>query len=136
MTISIPPAKLARTRDLRQWPDSRSHVPEAEARSLIGKLLHPCEDVRPGKSFVGRMLNQLGLPPFQQRQDKWQSNLAASRGAWASAGGRGRIRFGPEFHADVEFWRFIVAWGIRSSAGTLEAPLYSLASIVYTLVGP
>ena len=33
---------------------------------------------------------------------------------------------GPEFHADVEFWRFIVACGMRSSAGTLEAPLYSL----------
>ena len=93
---------------------------------MIGKLLHLCEVVRPGKCFVGRMLNQLGLPPYQRWQDKCQSKLAASRGARASAGGRGRIWLGPEFHADVEFWRLIVTWGMRSSAGTLEATLYSL----------
>ena len=40
MTISVPPAQLARTRDLRQWPASRSHATEAEVRSLIGTLLH------------------------------------------------------------------------------------------------
>ena len=68
---------------------------------MIGKLLHLCEVVRPGKCFVGRMLNQLGLPPYQRWQDKCQSKLAASRGARASAGGRGRISLGPEFHADV-----------------------------------
>ena len=33
---------------------------------------------------------------------------------------------GPEFHADVEFWPLTVAWGMWSSVGTLEAPLYSL----------
>ena len=67
------PAKLARTHDLlRQWPASRSHAPETEVRSLIGKLLHLCEVVRPGKFFVGRMLNQLGLPPSQRWQDMWQ----------------------------------------------------------------
>lgn len=127
MTISVPPAKLARTRDLLcQWPASRSHAPETEVRSLIGKLLHLCEVVRPGKFFVGRMLNQLGLPPSQRWQDKWQGKLATSRGARESAGGRGPIWLGPEFHADVEFWRLIVAWGMRSPAGTLEAPLYSL----------
>ena len=60
---------------------------------------------------MGRMLNQLGLPPSQRWQDKWQSKLAASRGARASAGGRGRIWLGLEFHADVEFWRLIVACG-------------------------
>ena len=114
MTISVTPAKL-----LRKWPASRSHASEAEVRSLIGKLLHLCEVVRPGKFFVGRMLNQLGLTPSQRWQDKWQSKLATSRGARASAGGGGCIWLGPEFHTDVEFWRLIVAWGMRSSTGTL-----------------
>ena len=84
MTISVTPAKL-----LRKWPASRSHASEAEVRSLIGKLLHLCEVVRPGRFFVGRMLDQLGLAPSQRWQDKWQSKLAASRGARASACGRG-----------------------------------------------
>ena len=127
MTISVPPAQLARTRDLfRQWPASRSHAPEAEVRSLIGKLSDLCEVIRPGKFTVGRMLNQLGLPPSQWWQDKWKSKLAANRGARASADGRGRISLGPEFHAEVEFWRLIAAWDMRPSAGTPEAPLYSL----------
>ena len=94
--------------------------------SLIGSLLHLREVVRPGKFFVDRMLNQLGLPPSQRWQHKWRSKVAASRGVQASARRRGGIWLGPEFHADVEFWRLIVAWGMRSSAGTLEAPLYSL----------
>ena len=66
----------------------QSHAGE-EVRSLIGKLLHLCEVVRPGRFFVGRMLDQLGLAPSQRWQDKWQSKLAASRGARASACGRG-----------------------------------------------
>lgn len=126
MTMSITPAKLARTRDLlRQWPASRSHAPEWEVRLLIGKLLHLCEVVRLGNFFVRRMLIQLGLPPSQQWQNKWQSKLAASRGAHASAGGQGHLWLGPEFHADVEFWRLIIAWGMASPARTLGAPLYS-----------
>ena len=111
---------------LRQWSASRSHAPEAEVRLLIGKLLYLCKVVRPGFFVVDRMLNQLGLPPSQRWQDKCQSKLAASRGARVSADGRGCIWLGPEFHADVEFWRLIVAWGMRSSAGTPEAPFYGL----------
>ena len=111
---------------LRQWSASRSHAPEAEVRLLIGKLLYLCKVVRPGFFVVDRMLNQLGLPPSQWWQDKWKSKLAANRGARASADGRGRISLGPEFHAEVEFWRLIAAWDMRPSAGTPEAPLYSL----------
>ena len=129
MTISVPPAQLARTCDLlSQRPAPRSDAPEAEVRSLIETPLHLCEVVRPGKFFVGSVLNQLGLPSSQRWQDKCQSKLAASWGARASAYGRGRIWLGTEFHADVERRRLIVAWGMRSSAGTLEAPLYSLYS--------
>ena len=120
MTISVPPAQLARTCDLlSQRPAPRSDAPEAEVRSLIETPLHLCEVVRPGKFFVGSVLNQLGLPSSQRWQDKCQSKLAASWGARASAYGRGRIWLGTEFHADVELRRLIVAWGMRSSTGTL-----------------
>ena len=51
-TISVPPATLARTRNLpRQQPASRNHA--REVRSLTGMLLHICEVVRPGKFFRG-----------------------------------------------------------------------------------
>ena len=69
--------------------------------------------VRPGPSlslffFVQRVLNQLGTssPPPQLRD-------TATSGSSARV-----ISLGPEFHADLAFWRLVVA-GER-----LEMPLY------------
>ena len=64
MTISVPLEKLERPRDtLREWSLDRVVASEGEFRSLIGRLSQLCEVVRPGKYFVRRMLNQVGLPP-------------------------------------------------------------------------
>ena len=58
MTISVPVAKLERLRDtLSEWPSDREVASEDELRSLIGRLLHLCQVVRPEKYFVRRMLN-------------------------------------------------------------------------------
>ena len=66
MTISLPQAKLTQLRELlAKWPGDRRIASESELRSLMGKLLHVCEVVRPGKFFVRRMLNQLGMPPVK-----------------------------------------------------------------------
>ena len=66
MTTSLPQTKLGQLRELLAgWPRDHRSAPESELRSLMGKLLHVCEVVRPGKVFVRRMLNQLGTPPVQ-----------------------------------------------------------------------
>ena len=63
MTTSVPLEKLERLRDtLHEWSPDRVVASEEELRSLIGRLLHLCEVVRPGKYFVRRMLNQVLEP--------------------------------------------------------------------------
>ena len=117
MTISLPPAKLARLRALlRQWPDDRAFASESELRTLTGKLLHVCEVVRPGKFFVRRMLNQLGL----SSGSPWKDNLEMRR-----ARKRKPLKLTPEFHSDVAFWRLLVEGVLQHRGGTLHAPLYS-----------
>ena len=64
MTISVPHAKLERLRNtLSEWSPDRLVASEEELRSPIGRLLLLCEVVRPGKYFVRRMLDQVGLSP-------------------------------------------------------------------------
>ena len=66
MAISVLVAKLERLRDmLIEWAADQEVASEDDLRSLIGRLLHVCEVVRPGKHFVRRMLNHLGLPPVR-----------------------------------------------------------------------
>ena len=50
MTISVPLEKLERFRDtLHEWSPDRVVASEEDLRSLIGRLLHLCEVVRPAK---------------------------------------------------------------------------------------
>ena len=116
MTISVPLAKLERLRDsLSEWSPDRV-VASVELRSLIGRLLHLCE-VRPGKYFIRRMLNQVSLPPVRA----WSAKFHVSHTRAASSP---RMHLGPEFHVDVSFWRLLVARGLGSPAGRLSAHLY------------
>ena len=118
MTISVPLEKLERLRDtLSEWSPDRVVASEEELRSLIGRLLHSCEVVRPGKYFVRRMLIQVGLPPVRA----WSATNHASHTRAASSP---RIHLGPEFHADASFGRLLVAGGLGSPAGRLSTPLY------------
>ncbi|CAM9721631.1 unnamed protein product [Hapterophycus canaliculatus] len=52
---------------LQQSPPHPVSVSGTEVRGLIGKLLHLCEVARPGRYFVQRMLNQLGLVPVESK---------------------------------------------------------------------
>ena len=75
MTISLTKAKVAKLRGLLlKWPRSCRFALESEVRELVGKLLYANEVVRPGKVFVRRILNQLGLPPVK----RWQEKLGGS----------------------------------------------------------
>ena len=117
ITISLPLTKLVQLRQLlSRWPADRRVPSESELRSLMGKLLHVCELVRPGNIFVRRMLNQLGLPPVPAGADE----------PWGSRGGkRARIRLGREFHDGLSFWRLLVdKAGGPGGAGSLEPPCW------------
>ena len=117
-TISVPVAKMERLRDiLSDWPSGREVASEAELRSLIARLLHLCEVVQPGKYFVRRMLNHVGLPPVRA----WGAKFHTSHSRAASYP---RIQSGHEFHTDMSFSRLLVAGGLCSSTGCFSAPLY------------
>ena len=88
-----PLEKLDRLRDtLDERSPDRVVASEEELRSLMVRLLHLCEVVRPGKYFVRRMLNQVGLRPVRA----WSAKYHASHTRAASSP---RIHLGPEFHA-------------------------------------
>ena len=75
MTISVPLEKLERLCDtLHELSPDRVVASEEELRSLIDRLLHLCEVVRPGKYFVRRMINQVGLPPARAWSAKYHAS--------------------------------------------------------------
>lgn len=117
VTISLPEEELTQLHDLlAAWPAGRRVAVESELRTLIGKLLHMCGVVRPGKYFVRRMLLAVGLPQLNSGQVEY----GASGGS-----PRRRVDLTAEFHADIAFWTLIVNRALRSSGGTLGASLHS-----------
>ena len=123
MTISLPQGKVIQLRELLAgWPRDRRSAPESELRSLMGKLLHVCEVVRPGKFFVRRMLNLLGMPPVQA----WHERVRGPGGGDRSSGSRSHVCLGDEFHDDLSFWRLMVEKSTGpGEGGTFYAPLLS-----------
>ena len=105
---------------LVKWLKNRRISSESELHSLIGKLLHVCEVVRPGIFFVGRTLNQLGLPLVQA----WHDRFRFSRGGGLrSSTGRSRVHLGRKLRDDLSFWRSTLDRAMGpGGAGTLDAP--------------
>ena len=58
--------------------------------------------------------------------------MPQSAAAWGvSSIGRGRrVVLGPEFHRDLEFWRWFAIEGFEAIGGCLSAPIYKLVSLV------
>ena len=118
MTTSVPLAKLERLHDtLREWPSDRELGSEKELLYLTGCLRHMCELVRLGIYFVRRMVNNVDVHPIRA----WSATFHVAR---KSAQSSPRICLGPEFHADVSFWRLLVAGGLGSPTGRFYTPLY------------
>ncbi|CAB1102718.1 unnamed protein product [Ectocarpus sp. CCAP 1310/34] len=119
LTISVSQEKVAKMRAmLAEWPVERRVATVTEVRSLLGKLLHLCEVVRPGKFFVRRILNQLGLPPMKAGGDAGTGVMVGGKHR------RGRVRLGREFHEDLAFWRKVMAMATGPDGIVkLEAPL-------------
>jgi len=102
MTVAVPHEKIVRLRKMLElWPADRRTASVKEVQSLVGKLLHLCEVVRPGKFFLRRILNYLGLPPLKSMTVRGDvENQSRQR--------RKMITLGPEFHDDLAFWRLIL----------------------------
>ena len=82
MAISVPLDQLERFRDtLIEWFPDRVVLCEEELSSLVGRLLHLCEELRLEKCFVRRMHNQVGLPPVRA----WIATYHASHTRAASS---------------------------------------------------
>ena len=85
----------------------------------MGKLLHVSEVVRPGKVFVRRIINQLGMSPVRPWDERF--------GVWGVGKGHCKLRacvhLGPEFHDDISFWRMVVQRALGpEGGGRLSAP--------------
>ena len=59
MVRRLPRKKVSELRDLvKKWSQRKSCLVK-DLQSLVGKLMHACKVVRPGRSFLGRMLELL-----------------------------------------------------------------------------
>ena len=57
MEVRLPQAKLGQLKEeIRRW-SGRTHSTKKQLQSLIGKLQHACCVVKPGRSFLRRMLD-------------------------------------------------------------------------------
>ena len=71
--------------------------------------MHISFALRPGLFFVQRLLASVGMP-----------RVASGAGFTYRMPDPGRrVALGPEFHGDLEFWRWFVAEGLDSRGGAL-----------------
>ena len=93
-TLSLPTDKLQRLqRLLTAWGDKKS-CSRRELESLVGLLNHACKVVRPGRSFLRRMLD-----------------LLRHRDPTGALRPHHFIRLNCSFRADLQWWRtFVAEW--------------------------
>lgn len=114
MKISASQEKAANLRAmLMEWPVKIW----VATRSLLAKLLH-CEVGRPGKFFVRRILNYLGLTPLRAGERAGTGFVVGGKYR------RGYVRLGREFHEHLAFWRKMMDMATWSDGMTRsEAPV-------------
>ena len=96
---------------LAEWPPSRASASARQVSKLAGFLMHISFAVRLGLFFVQRLLASVGLP-----------RVASGAGFAFRMPDPGRcVALGPEFHGDLEFWRWFAAEGLDTRGGTLSA---------------
>lgn len=115
LTISLPSHKSSKLREiLGNWPRSRAIATCKQISELTGFLFHISVVIRPGKFFVQRLLAQANMP----------SSPSASFVSLS----RRRVVLGPEFHGDLEFWRWLVEAGIDKRKACRVAPMYRMVA--------
>ena len=104
--LRLPQEKLRRVRmALARWSNRKSCT-RRELESLIGTLQHACRVVRPGRSFLRRMIDLLTIPKKPHHH----------------------VRLNAQFQADVGWWKaFVVQWN-----GVAIIPSRAPPSVVVT----
>ena len=94
--MTAPPHKRLKQRLLlAEWPPTRTYAPAKQVSQLSGFFMRISFAVRPGGFFVHRLLALVGMPRIAAG-DRFVGRIANP----------GRlVDLGPEFHADLEFWR-------------------------------
>ena len=112
--LRLPREKLQRVKTLlNEWGDKRV-CRRRDLESLVGLLNHVCKVVRPGRSFLRRMIDLL--------------HTRTSRTAHPSAATP--IRLNREFRADLAWWQsFVEDWNGIFFLSTLQyLPVFHVAS--------
>ena len=108
LTVTLPSRKRLKLRSLlAEWPPSRASASARQVSKLAGFLMHVSFAVRPGLFFVPRVASGAGF-------------------AYRMPDPGRRVALGPEFHGDLEFWRWFAADGLDARGGTLSAPMHRL----------
>ena len=109
--LRLPEEKLSRLMSLLHEWGSRKSCQRKELESLIGLLSHACKVVRPGRSFLRRLLDLL--------------HATSSR-----RGGNCIIRLNRSCQADIAWWvEFVGKWnGVSFLCPTQELPVLEMAS--------
>ena len=105
--LTLPEDKLAQLRgDIDRWSGKRS-CRRRELESLVGVLQHAAKVIRPGRTFVRRMIDLLKGPRRPQHF----------------------IRLNLQFRADLEWWRaFAQSWNGVALFPQAPVPTVELAS--------
>ena len=108
LKVTSPPHKRLKLRLLlAEWPPARIFDSAKQVSQLAGFLMRISFAVGPGSFFV----------PLIAAGDHL-AGLMANQGQGAA--------LGPEFHADLEFWRWFVDKGVDARGGVLSAAMYHL----------
>ena len=107
--LRLPAEKLSRMKDmLSQWSMKKS-CQRRQLESLIGTLQHACRVIKPGRTFLRRMIDLLRTPSATKPHH--------------------HIRLNCEFRADLQWWRvFAVHWNGVAMFPLAAAPVLEMTS--------
>lgn len=119
LTIGLSEKKRVKlTRMIDEWPASRRHASVREIQKLTGLLLHVSFVIRPGLFFVHRLWRAAGMQDkgASPQSTEWETRPDAHK----------RVHLGPEFHADMEFWRCVSGLMADPDTPIITAPMHAI----------
>lgn len=107
--LRLPAEKLIRLQALLDEWSSRKSCQRRQLESLVGTLQHACQVIRPGRTFLRRIIDLLRIPGATQ--------------------GHHHIRLNREFRADLQWWiTFAEHWNGAAIFPCLREPSASVTS--------
>ena len=126
LTVTSPPHKRLKLRLLlAEWPPTRIYASAKQVSHLAGFLTHISFAVPRGSFFVHRLLASVGMPRI----------AAGDHFAGRMANPGRRVALGPEFHADLEFWRWFVFSRVRRDVVGADVSFAGAPGTTYVVLG-